>query len=174
MKSMWTRPRPDEYADYYRDYIRLVPEGDDLPGMALEEMETLRSVLAGVPDAAAARAYAPGKWSLCEVIGHIADVERIMTVRALRFARGDPSPLPGMEQDPYVANSGHGRRALASLLEELDTVRRASVSLMRSLDEAALGRGGEASGAPVTVRALCFLNVGHAIHHRKVLQDRYL
>ena len=171
---MWTRPRPDECADYYHAYIRLVPDGGDLPHAALGEMETLRSLLAGVSEEGSARGYAPGKWSIREVVGHIADVERIMTVRALRFARGDASPLPWMEQDPYVAASGHHGRSLDSLLDELDTVRRATVSLMRSLDEAALARGGEASGAWVSVRALCFLNVGHAIHHRRVLQERYL
>lgn len=174
MARMWTRPRPDECADYYHDYIRLVPEGDDLPKLALQEMETVRSLLSGVPEAASALGYAPGKWSIREVIGHLADVERIMTVRALRFARGDASPLPGMEQDPYVAASGHNQRSLESLLDELETVRSANVSLMRSFDEAALARGGEASGARVTVRALCFLNVGHAIHHRNVLEERYL
>jgi uncharacterized damage-inducible protein DinB len=171
---MWTRPRPDECADYYRNYIRLAPEGDDLPGAALEEMATLRAVLAEVPEAASARGYAPGKWSIREVVGHIADVERIMSVRALRFARGDDSTLPGMDQDPYVASSGHGTRSLGSLLDELETVRGATVSLMRSFDEDALGRSGEASGARATVRAICFLTVGHAIHHRRVLEERYL
>ena len=171
---MWTRPRPDEYADFYRDYIRLVPDTDDLPAVALAEMETLRSLLAATSADASSRGYAPGKWSIREVVGHLADVERIMTVRALRFARGDATALPGMEQDPYVSASGHRGRSLASLLDELETVRRATVSLMRSFDAAALARGGVASGAPVTVRALCFLNVGHAIHHRKVLAERYL
>ena len=167
-------PTPTRRADDYRNYVRLVPDGDDLPQLALEEMATLRSLLAGVPEEVSARGYAPGKWSIREVVGHVADVERIMTVRALRFARGDTSPLPGMEQDPYVAASGHGQRSLGSLLDELETVRLAGVSLMRSLDSAALSRSGEASGAPVTVRALCFLSVGHAIHHRRVLQERYL
>ena len=171
---MWTRPQPDECADYYHGYIRQVPDGDDLPQAALREMETLRSLLAAVPEEASARGYAPGKWSIREVVGHIADVERIMSVRALRFARGDDTPLPGMEQDPYVAASGHASRSLESLLDELDTIRHATASLMRSFDEAALDRRGEASGARATVRAICFLTVGHAIHHRRVLEERYL
>lgn len=171
---MWTRPRPDECADYYWSYIRLVPDGGDLPETALREMETLRAVLAGVSEENSALGYAPGKWSIREVVGHVADVERIMSVRALRFARGDESPLPGMEQDPYVAASGHGGRSLASLLDELETIRHATVSLLRSLDETALDRSGEASGARATVRAICYLTVGHAIHHRQVLEERYL
>ena len=174
MARMWERPGSGECADYYHGYIRLVPAGDDLPGAALQEMQTLRAVLAEVSEGASARSYAPGKWSIREVVGHIADVERIMSVRALRFARGDDTPLPGMEQDPYVAGSGHGARSLSSLLDELETIRHATVSLMRSFDHAAVGRSGEASGARATVRAICFLTVGHAIHHRKVLQDRYL
>ena len=174
MTRMWTRPRPDECADYYQGYIRLVPDGGDLPGAALQEMETLRSLLAGTSEEASAGGYAPGKWSIREVVGHIADVERIMSVRALRFARGDDTPLPGMDQDPYVAASGHGERSLESLLDELETIRRATATLMRSFDETALDRSGEASGARATVRAICYLAVGHAIHHRRVLQERYL
>ena len=174
MRRMWTRPRPGECADFYHGYVRQVPDGDDLPQAALREMETLRSILAGVSEDASARGYAPGKWSVREVVGHIADVERIMSVRALRFARGDESALPGMEQDPYVAASGHGERSLKSLLDELETVRRATVSLMRSFDATALDRSGEASGARATVRAICYLTVGHAIHHRRVLEERYL
>ena len=174
MPRMWTRPQPDECADYYHGYVRQVPDGDDLPQAALREMETLRAVLAGVSEAASARGYAPGKWSIREAVGHVADVERIMSVRALRFARGDGAPLPGMEQDPYVAASGHAERSLESLLDELETIRRATVSLMRSFDAAALDRSGEASGARATVRAICYLTVGHAIHHRRVLEERYL
>ena len=174
MPRMWKTPQPGECADYYHGYIRQVPAGEDLPQAALQEMETLRSLLAGVPEEASARGYAPGKWSIREVVGHVADVERIMSVRALRFARGDESALPGMEQDPYVAASGHAERSLESLLDELETIRHATVSLMRSFDETALDRSGEASGARATVRAVCYLTVGHAIHHRRVLEERYL
>lgn len=170
---MWRRPGPDECAAYYRDVVEFVP-GGDLPAAALAEMEALRELLAGVSEVAASRGYAPGKWSVKEVVGHIADVERIMAVRALCFARGDGAALPGMEQDDYAAAAGHGERSLASLVDELDSVRRATVSLMRSFDEAALDRRGRASGFEFTVRALCFHTVGHAIHHRRILETRYL
>ena len=171
--AMWKRPGPRECAAYYQDVIRLVPDGN-LPGIAALEMETLRELLAGVSDEAASRGYAPGKWSIKQVVGHIADVERIMAVRALRFARGDRSPLPGMEQEPYAAMARHGRRSLPSLLDELESVRGATVSLMRSFEEADLERTGEASGFECTVRAICFHTVGHAIHHRRGIRDRYL
>ena len=170
---MWRRPGPDECSRYYRDVIHLVPEGD-LPEVAVSEMAALRRLLDGVSEEAASAGYAPGKWSPKQVVGHIADVERIMAVRALRFARGDGTPLPGMEQDPYAAAAGHDRRRLPSLLDELESVRGATVSLMHSFDPAALDRVGEASGFRFTVRALCFHTVGHAIHHRQVLRDRYL
>ncbi len=170
---MWKRPEPGECAGYYRDVIRLVPDGD-LPETAVREMAALRSLLGGAPAGAAAAGYAPGKWSLEQVVGHIADVERIMMVRALRFARGDDAPLPGMEQESYAAAAGHERRPLSSLLDELESVRGATVSLMRSFDPAALERVGEASGFRFTVRAICFHAVGHAIHHRLVIEDRYL
>lgn len=170
---MWKRPQPDECARYYREVIRLVPEGD-LPEIAVAEMAALRDLLAGTSDETASRGYAPGKWSIKQVVGHIADVERIMAVRALRFARGDRSPLPGMEQEPYAAMAAHDRRSLASLLDELESVRGATVSLLRSLDEPALDRTGEASGFCFTVRAICFHTVGHAIHHRLGIRDRYL
>lgn len=170
---MWKRPGADECAAYYLEVIEFVPAGD-LPEAALAEMRELRELLDGMSDEAASRGYAPGKWSVKEVVGHIADVERIMAVRALRFARGDAAPLPGMEQDDYAVAAGHGKRSLDSLLDELESVRNATVSLMRSFDAAALDRRGEASGYEFTVRALCYHTVGHAIHHRRILRDRYL
>ena len=170
---MWKRPGADECAAYYLTVIEFVPEGD-LPEVALAEMRELRALLGGMSDEAASRGYAPGKWSVKEVVGHLADVERIMAVRALCFARGDAAPFPGMEQDDYAAAAGHGKRSLPSLLDELESVRHATVSLMRSLDPAALDRRGEASGYEFTVRALCYHPVGHAIHHRRILRDRYL
>ncbi len=170
---MWTRPGPDECAAYYQDVIRLVPEGA-LPDVAVAEMDALHALLGGVSEADSRSAYLPGKWSIREVVGHIADTERVMAFRAFTFARGDRVSLPSMEQDDYARASGHGDRPLASLLEELGTVRSATVSLMRSLDPEALDRTGEASGFRFTVRALCFQTVGHAIHHRRELETRYL
>lgn len=170
---MWNRPGPEEGPKYYLRAAALVPDGD-LPETALAEMRHLRGCLAGLTDAEADRAYAPGKWSIKEVVGHVADVERIMAFRMLHFARRDSAPLPGMEQDPWAEAAGHGRRSLASLLDELDTVRAATVSLLRSFDADALDAGGEASGLRFTVRAMAWFTLGHAVHHRRILEKRYL
>ncbi len=170
---MWHHPGRDECAPYYQDVIRLVPEGH-LVKTAVAEMVALRRLLEGVGDEAASRGYAPGKWSIKETVGHVADVERIMAVRALCFARGEQAPFPGMDQDPYAAMAAHGKRSLPSLLDELESVRGATVSLMRSFGPEELARTGTASGFGFTVRALCFHTVGHAIHHRRIIASRYL
>jgi uncharacterized damage-inducible protein DinB len=118
--------------------------------------------------------YAPGKWTVKEVLGHITDTERIFSYRALRIARGDQTPLPGFEQDDYVRSGAFGDRTLAGLAEEFGAVRTASVSLLRSFNEEAWSRRGVASQKEVTVRALGFMIAGHQIHHRIILEERYL
>ncbi len=173
MTRMWTRPRPEEGPDYYLRAAGRVPDGD-LPETALAEMRTLRARLAELSEDDADRAYAPGKWSVKEVVGHLSDVERVMAFRMLHFAREDRAPLPGMDQDPWAAAAGHRRRSLASLLDELDTARAATVSLLRSFGEDELGAWGEASGVRFTVRALAWFTLGHAVHHRRILEERYL
>ncbi len=173
MPAMWTKPQPGECPPYYVGAARLVPDGP-LPEAALAEMDRLSGLLAGLSEADSKRAYAPGKWSIREVVGHITDTERVMAYRALSFARGDGAALPGMDQDEWAGAARHGERSLRSLMEELALVRGASVSLMRSLDPGQLGRRGTASGAQSTVRAICYFLVGHAAHHRTVLERRYL
>ncbi len=170
---MWTRPGPDECAAYYQDVIRLAPDGA-LPELAIDEGNTLSALLAGLSEPDSLHAWAPDKWSIREVVGHIADTERVMGFRALCFARGDRAELPEMDQEDYARAAGHRNRSLASLLGELGAVRGATVSLMRSLDPEALDRTGVASGFRFTVRALCYHTVGHAIHHRRELEKRYL
>ncbi len=169
---MWTHPKPGEAPNYYLGAARLVPEGD-LPGAAVAEMATLRSRLAGLGEEDANTGYAPGKWSVKEVVGHLADVERLFAFRMLHVARRDPAPLPAMDQDQWAEAARHADRSLGSLLDELDTVRAATVSLLSTLDEAALDAAGEASGNRVTVRAMAWFAVGHAIHHRRILEKRY-
>jgi uncharacterized damage-inducible protein DinB len=117
--------------------------------------------------------YAPGKWSVKEVLGHIADTERIFTYRALRIGRGDQTPLSGFEQDDYVKTGVFGERALAELAEEFGAVRGASIVLFRSFKEEAWPRRGVANEKEVTVRALAFITAGHQIHHRAILEERY-
>jgi hypothetical protein len=109
-----------------------------------------------------------------EVFGHITDLERAFGTRAMCFARQDPGPLPGVDEDPYVAAANFDQRGLASVLEELEHSRRANLALFASFDEATLGRRGTASGHVITVRGLMYLVAGHAAHHTRVLRERYL
>ena len=167
------RPGPDEFAPYYARYVTGVPDGDPL--VLLEsEAEQTRRLLEAIGDERAGAAYAPGKWSVKDVVVHLADTERIMAYRALRIARGDETPLPGFEQDDYARTAGANARPLADLLAELAAVRAATVALFRGLDAAAYGRRGTASGHSVTVRGLLYIILGHDAHHRRLLAQTLL
>jgi uncharacterized damage-inducible protein DinB len=167
------RPQAGEYAEYYAKYIALVP-GTDILGT----LEGQRLVMAQLLGARSEREgnfrYAADKWSVKEVIGHIADSERIFAYRALRFARDDKTPLSGFEQDDYVKTGGFSERTLADLAEELAEVRGATISLFSGLDAAAWQRRGVANKNEVTVRALAYIIAGHELHHRRVLEEKYL
>ena len=130
-------------------------------------------MFAQFPEDRGTHAYADGKWTIKEVLGHISDTERIFTYRALRIARCDQTPLASFEQDDFVNNGGFAARALADLAEEFNAVRGASVALFRSFNDAAWSRRGVASQKEVTVRALGFITAGHQIHHRMVLEEQY-
>jgi uncharacterized damage-inducible protein DinB len=118
--------------------------------------------------------YAPDKWSIKEMLGHLIDAERVFAYRALRFARNDGTPLASFEQDDYVRAGGFDDRRLADLIEEFVAVRRATVWLFRQLSAEAWMRRGVASGNPVSVRALAYIIAGHELHHRRVLREKYL
>jgi hypothetical protein len=167
------RPQPGEYAPYYDRYISLVPGSDVLAALEDQRRQMLL-LLSGRTESDGDIRYAPEKWSLKEVLGHISDTERIMSYRALRISRGDATPLEGFEQDDYVRNGPFARRPLADLIEDYIAVRRATISLFRNLDEAAWTRRGVASKNEVTVRALAFIIAGHELHHRKILEEKYL
>ena len=166
------RPGSDEYADFYGTYIAAVKE-PLLDTLAAEAGEW-SSLLAGVPQDREGYRYAPGKWSVREVVGHVTDAERMFAVRAMAFARGDRSHFPSFDENAYAANSGADGRPLAELTEELTAVRRATVLLLRSFDEEAWSRRGVASGYAFTVRSLAWIIAGHSRHHRRVLAERYL
>jgi hypothetical protein len=168
-----TRPAPDEYGPYYGRYIERVPEGDLCDLLEGQMNETL-ALLRSIPETRGTYRYAPEKWSVKEVVGHVIDTERIMSYRALRVGRGDTTPLPGFEQSDYVPTGHFDRRSLADLGEELAAVRRATVLLFGHFDAAALGRRGTASGHPVTTRALAYIIAGHERHHVAILREKYL
>jgi uncharacterized damage-inducible protein DinB len=166
------RPEPTEYAEFYGTYVSKVP-GNDVLGVLESQRVQMLQLFAGRSERDGSFRYAPGKWTVKEVLGHITDTERIFTYRALRIARGDQTPLPGFEQDDFVKNGAFSARSLAGLAEEFALVRSASLALFRSFPEEAWPRKGTASQKEVTVRALAFITAGHQIHHRLILEERY-
>lgn len=167
------RPQPGEYALYYDRYISLVP-GTDVLAALDDQRRQMLLLLSGRAEADGDLRYAPEKWSLKEVLGHVNDTERIMSYRALRISRSDATPIEGFEQDDYVRNGPFGRVPLADLIEDYIAVRRATVSLFRNLDEAAWTRRGVAANNEVTVRALAYIIAGHELHHRRIVEEKYL
>jgi hypothetical protein len=167
------KPEASEHLPYYGRYISLVPDGDVLTTLERQLRES-QSIFSAIPPAVGTYRYAPDKWSVNEMIGHMIDTERIFSVRALRFSRGDTSPLPGFEQDDYVRNASFDSYPLSELAAEFETVRRSTLFLFRHLTEDAWMRKGIASNAEITVRALAFIIAGHELHHREVLRTRYL
>ena len=170
-----TIPHPDstEYAPHYGTYVSKVPEGDVLHILESQRTET-QSMLRGLSDAQALHRYAPGKWSIKEVIGHVSDAERVFAYRALRFARNDQTPLASFEQETFTPAGKFDARSLRDLAAELDAVRGATLALFRGLDGEALVRRGTASGNEVSVRALAYIIAGHERHHVGILRERYL
>jgi uncharacterized damage-inducible protein DinB len=166
------RPEPSEFADFYATYVSRVPGKDVLGVLEAQRLQMLQ-LFAGRSERDGSFRYAPGKWTVKEVLGHITDTERIFTYRALRIARGDQTPLPGFEQDDFVRNGAFAERTLAGLAEEFAAVRNATLALFRSFPEDAWSRRGVASQKEVTVRALAFITAGHQIHHRLILEERY-
>ncbi|WP_303311692.1 DinB family protein [Hymenobacter sp. BT730] len=169
-----TRPAAGQYAPYYETYVRLIPAGTNPLVLLEQQPRELRQLLQPLTEEQGQFAYAPGKWSIKESLVHMIDTERIFAYRALRIARGDQQPLPGFEQNDYVPASGANARSMADILEEYDTVRAASLSLLRSFQPDALERMGTASNNPVSVRALAYIMAGHEAHHLQLLRERYL
>ena len=173
MTASATRPEKSEYLPYYERYIGRVPDGDVVATLTNQIGETL-ALLRSLPASVSTYRYAPDKWSVNELVGHVIDSERIFASRALRFARNDSQPLPGFEQDDYVRNSAFDAYPLTELASELDAVRRSTIFLFKHLDEEAWTRRGIANNAEVSVRALAFITAGHELHHREILSTRYL
>jgi len=168
-----TRPAPDEFSPFYAGYIAQVPDGDVVEAL-IGGAEIAAALLHDVTEETADRAYAAGKWTLKEVIQHCADAERIFAYRALRIARGDATELPGWDEKAYAPESGANARTLESLLDELESVREATVTLFEGLPADAWTRRGTANGVAVSVRALAWITAGHLLHHLEVVQERYL
>lgn len=166
------KPEASEFAEYYGMYISLV-KGDVINALK-DQIEETQNLIAEIPEEKATYAYAEGKWSIAELIGHIIDTERVMAYRALRFARNDATPIDGFEQDFYVENADFNSCRLSDLSEEFGLLRASNVLMFGHLTEKAWLRTGIASGNPVSVRALAYIIAGHELHHINILKERYL
>lgn len=167
------RPDPSEHAPYYVTYIQRVPENDIIQAMGLQVEETLR-FLRTLPSSAGTKRYAPGKWSVSEVIGHLSDSERVFAHRALWFARSAPGALPSMEQEDWMKAASFGTQRLEDVITEFEFVRRSNLSFFRQLSEEAWKRRGIASDCEFSVRSLAYIIVGHERHHLEILKTRYV
>ena len=166
------RPERGEYADYAQSDFDFVT-GDDAAEVLARQRDELIAFLAPLEERSDF-AYAPEKWTLKEVVGHLADDERIFAYRALCLARGDTRPLPGFDEKEFMAGSGFGARTLADLLDEYRTVRDASISLFAPMTSEAWMRRGIVNGYSATVRGLAFHIAAHELHHLRIIRERYL
>lgn len=162
-----------EYNPYYHQYIRLVPPGDVLAFLQAQPAGVCE-LLSTLSEEQLSFRPAPGEWTIKQVIGHMIDIERIFSFRALHIARRDGNPLPGMQPDPYVAHAHFDAQALNDLLEEFSTVRRASIQLFRGFSAEDLLQVGVASGNSISVRALISICAGHVEHHLESIRTVYL
>ena len=167
------RPAANEFAAYYSTYVDRVT-GDDVVGVLQAQLDMTLSALSGISEEQSLHRYAADKWSIRELLNHVTDTERVFVYRALWFARGFDTALPGFDQNVAVPTAGAERFSWASHVEDFRAVRTATLTFFRNLPEEAWGRSGIASGNPVTVRALAYIIAGHVAHHIAILQERYL
>lgn len=167
------RPVREEFDPFYATYVEKVPEGDVVEVMR-RQGEACITFLRGIPEEERDEAYAPDKWTLKEVVGHLADAERLFGYRVMVIARGDQTPLPGMDETAYMSGDPFAGRSWDSLVDELEALRRSNVELAASFGDEILDRRGVADSRTISVRALLYVIVGHELHHRSVIRRRYL
>ncbi len=169
---MIEKAKEGEYNPFYGTYVSKVPEGDVLAYLQ-QQTDEVPTWLRSIADKADYR-YGPDKWTLAEVLHHCCDTERIFAYRALCIARGDKTPLPGMDQNEYMAGARTDERSYESLVTEFEAIRAATMALFGSLSVEVMDNEGNASGSPITVRGLCSIIAGHLAHHTQVIKERYL
>jgi uncharacterized damage-inducible protein DinB len=167
------RPLTGDYVPFHETYISKVGDGN-IVDILQNQQESTYQFLKAIPEDKAGYAYAEGKWTVKQCIGHMTDTERVMAYRAMRFARNDDTELPGFDQDEYVANSRHNEFELADLIEEFRLTRMANLYFYKSLNAEEKQRFGLASGNRVTVNALLYIIAGHELHHLQIFKERYL
>lgn len=170
---MLQRPLASEYPEYYVPYVNLVTEGDLLPILQKNLEETI-TLFEGLSEKDGQFRYAFGKWSLKEVLGHMADTERIMSYRLLRIGRGDQTPLAGFNENEFIAGSQFDELPIKNILEDFTATRHATLTLIQNMPEEAWAKKGFANGTEITTQAIAYIIAGHAIHHGKIISERYL
>lgn len=165
------RPDQSEFAPFYAGYIDKVPNSGPAALMTaqIDALERLR----GLPEDKANHAYAAGKWTVKELIGHVADAERVFSYRLTRIARGDKTPMAGFDENVWAKTAPHGKRKMADVVDEMIAIRRATLALVDSLDESTIGNVGLANNNSVSARAICWIMAGHTQHHLGILAERY-
>jgi uncharacterized damage-inducible protein DinB len=166
------RPSEKDYNPYYKGYIDKI-KGDNILSILEEQITTISDFFRVIPEEKGNYAYAEGKWSIKEVLGHMIDTERAFSYRAFCFARGEKQSLPGFEQDDYVREGNFNKRALKDLVNEFTLLRKANLALFNSYSEDELNKRGIANKNEITVRAILFITAGHALHHTSVLKEKY-
>jgi hypothetical protein len=166
------RPKADEHSPYFSRYIDRVPEGN-LIGLLESQFADTLALLRRVPRDREDFAYADGKWTVKEVVGHLSDSERVFAYRALRFARNDATELASYDENAWVANANFGRRSLADLVDEFNAIRQCTIRLANTLNADEMARRGVANGQVVSVRALIYIIAGHERHHVGLFRERY-
>ncbi|MGB7213344.1 MAG: DinB family protein [Gemmatimonadales bacterium] len=172
MSTTIPRPAESEYKPFYHNYISMVPEGDLLKTLA-DQFEAHAKTLAHVPADREQHRYAPDKWTVAEVVGHLADSERVIAYRVLRFARQDATPLSGFDEKVWTPASNYAKRRLADVVAEFRAVRQGTIALLKGLDPEAFARSGTANNSAISVRALAYTVAGHERHHMMILKERY-
>jgi uncharacterized damage-inducible protein DinB len=165
------RPDQSEFAPFYAGYIAKVP--DSGPVKLLEEQIGQLEQLKSLPDDKANHAYASGKWTVKELLGHVADGERVFSYRLVRIARGDKTPLSGFDENAWAKTAPHRKRSITAVVDEMIAVRRATLALVESLDDATVSNVGLANNNSVSARAICWIMAGHTKHHLDILKERY-
>jgi uncharacterized damage-inducible protein DinB len=167
------RPKESEIPSYFQNYVNLVKKNDVIRELKDQVMD-IQAIISEIPEEKEGYAYAEGKWTIKQVLGHIIDTERIFGYRAMRFARKDKTPLPGFDENAFVSNANFNDRTLYELGHEFAIVREANLAMFKTFGEEELNQVGVANGLEVSVRAIIFLVAGHATHHVHVLKTKYL
>jgi len=167
------KAQTNELAPFQHTYLALVSDAD-LVSQLKERLNAIKEVWSKIPIEKHDYAYAPDKWNIKQMLGHMIDTERILAYRALCMARGEQQSLPGFDEDSYVNNAHFQNNNFTELLEEFELVRKSNIKMIEKFTEEDLLKKGIANGFENTVRGLVCVIIGHEMHHNNILNERYL